>query len=1123
MTGGAPGDARPAALRVEHEHEPTNVPPDAPRFSWRVPTDGRDERQTAYRVFVARDRDALDDDPDCWDSGVVEAPTATGVVYHGAPLEADAGYHWKVRVWIDGERRPDSHPVRFETAPDPSDWDAAWITHQPDGGDANGFRTPWRPADAGPEWVQVDLGEPTAIAALELYPTCPFDGPTTPDGATASALYSWDLGEEPPHTRDGPDGFGFPQRYRILASDDADFAESTVIVDRTDDRGANPGSARVRHEVASTARYVRVVADEPYVFDPRRAPQAGGHDIDPDSDVVAAQVDPEKLRTDRRRWQTFALAALAVRDRNGEDLARDAAVTASVCHESETWGAAALVDGRYRSAMAASSPRLRTEFIVGDDVERARVHVAALGYGEVYVNGTRVANRVLDPAWTDFDETVPVRTYDVTDHVRTGENAVGVWLGRGRFAHNFFDWTGFGSPRVLARIVVEYADGSRSVRGTGPSWRAGPSPITHNDVYDGETYDARREESGWAAPGFDGGAWDDAAVVAPPGGDLAPQRVEPRRVTGRRDPVAVRDGEDGSIVDFGRNLTGWVRLTVRGADAGDRVRLRHAETTTTDGELDTRSLRTARATDTYVARGADHETYAPRFTFHGFRYCEVRGYPGELTADAVEASVVHTDLEPTGSFACSNEDLEAVQHAAVRSLRGNAQGLPTDCPQRDERFGWTGDGRITAGAYLSNVDAARFVEKWLRDHADARTPAGCLPDTVPHGPGGLPSDPAWTITQVRLPWLYYEYYGDPGPLCDHYAGMRRYVEYWHSVVVDGLIPRAYSTYGDWLAREHLDDRGVIGQPPQLFSTAAHYEATATFARIAAVLGHERDADTYRDRADAVAAAFTDRFYDAEATVYEPASQAAQALPLFLGLVPDGDAARVADGLAGLVRDAGEQLRTGFLGTRALLFALADHGHADLAYTVASQPDQPGWVFMVEQGATTLWESWTALDHLELDPEDSARAAAASLNHPSFASVSEWFYAVLAGIRPGRDADGTAHLRIRPQPVGDLDHAVGRLRLPEGVVESGWERTAHGVAHDLTVPWNATATATVPCPSDERVDAVGLDGTRLYSRDGGVAASLPTGIRGVDAAADDGAVRLSVGSGTYAFVVETSDP
>jgi len=1078
---------RPTDLRVEYEDSPVNVDPTrSPRFAWRMLSDRRDSRQSAYRVVVGRDPDAVADGAGAmWDSGTVESADATDIVYDGPDLAADETYYWSVKVWSeDGVETGWADPAQFGTALEPEDWHGEWIGHQPGVGDTNGWRSQWcAPDEVGEEWVQVDLGERRPVSEIALHPANPITIVRTPDD-TAVTL-SWF--ENP------IEGFGFPTAYRVEVSDDPEFAESTVVAEATleDDEDdeepeGTPEDEGVKvqtHDgIDATGRYVRVTATQLYEVEPSQ--RAASH----------SQSD-ERLTEAATPWQCFALAGLTVRD-GDDNLAGEATVSASSSVEAETWGRDHLVNGHTESTMASSSPLLRTEFDLDGSVASARIHSAPVGYGELMVNGEQIGDAKLDPAWTDYEKRVLYSSHDVTEQLSEGENALGLWLGRGWFAKQGAYWVADGSPRARLTLSIEFEDGRTRTISTDGDWRATESPMLENDIYDGEHYDARREQDGWAEPGFDDGDWDEAAVVDEPGGTLRPERIEPMGVVDTFDVETVHDHTEGPILDFGQNLTGWLEIEIDGADEGDEITLRHAEALTEDGDLSTTDLRTADATDTYVASGEGTETYEPRFTYHGFRYAQVSGYPGDFDPDAVTAKVVSTAMDRRGEFACSNEDLNQLQHNAVWGLRSNTHSIPEDCPQRDERFGWTGDAHISTRSLLFNFDGVRFDEKWARDHDDVAADMGYVTDVIPNKAFEDPADPTWSITRVMVPWYLYRHDGDEGILQEQYEGMRQYVDYWTGVAEDGIVPDDYGKYGDWLAFENTDGRR--GLPHDLFNTAFVYQVTDTFAKVADVLGNDADEANYRERADDIADAFNAEFFDAEAGEYGPGTQSSFSVPLFLGMVPDERVEDVAANLAEKVRADGGKLKTGFLGTRPLIHTLADHGYEELAYEVVSQPEQPGWVYMARNGATTMWERW--------DSDSRVGDGMNSFNHSPFAHISEFFYEVLAGIRLG-DEPVTDHVTIAPAMVEDVDWVDASVETPTGDLEVVWERNRQEYDCWVSVPWNTSATVRLPDAADGAVAESGIP----------LAEGAPDGIRSVETDGDD--LVLEVGSGDYEFSVE----
>lgn len=1078
----------PTDLRVEYEAHPINVDPTTmTRFSWRVASDQRGAHQTAYRLVVGHDQTAVENGTgNVWDSGRVESSSATNIVYDGPKLTPDDVYYWSVNVWTDAGVTGWATPARFSTALD-NEWAGEWIANQPGSGDTNGWRSQWRAADwAGEEWVQVDLGDRRDVSSIDLHPAQPIDIIRTPDDTVVTM--SW---------FDNPlDEFGFPHSYRIAVADDPEFEDATVVVDysmdvdtKNDEPPDDAEGVSVRHEDLDVrGRYVRVTATDCFAVEPSTNVQHRDTEIDRHTEHV-------------QPWQCFGLAALTVHDSDGENLARNRPVRASSSVETGTWGRDHLVNEHEESKTASSSPLLRTEFTLDRPVETAQAHVGAVGYGELHINGDRVGECCLNPAWTDYEQRVLYTTHDITDALTEGTNAIGLWLGRGWFSKSHAYWVGDGSPRGCVSVTVTFEDGAtRTLMSTG-DWRATESPIRENDIYDGERYDARYELDGWCAPGYDDSAWNPAHVVDGPGGTLRPQRIEPMDIVETFAVKAVHDHPEGPILDFGQNLTGWLEIEIEGAESGDEITLCHAEALTDAGDLSRTDLRTADASDTYVARGEETETYEPRFTYHGFRYAQITGYPGDLDPTQVTAKAVHTAMDQRGVFSCSNEDLNQLQHNAVWGLRGNTHSIPEDCPQRDERFGWTGDAHISTRALLFNFDAVRFDEKWIRDHTDAASPMGYVPDVIPNKHQENPADPTWSITRVMIPWYLYLHDGDDCILREQYAGMKNYVDYWYSVTKDGIVPDIYGKFGDWLAFENTDGRR--GLPHDLFNTAFLYQVMDTVTKIAKTLGNETDAETYRERTERIADAFNDRFFDAESGVYGPGTQSSYAVPLFVGLVPDAETERVVENLTETVKSDEKKLTTGFLGTRPLLHTLSAHGHEELAYEIVSQPEQPGWVYMARNGATTMWERWNS--------DESVGSGMNSLNHSPFTHLSEFFYEVLAGFKLGTTPI-TEHVTIAPALVDDLDWVEASVDTPNGELAVAWDKdNTRNYRLNATIPWNTSATIRLPEAADTTVSE---SGTKLEESPNPV-----SGVHTVDRTNSE--LILEVGSGTYEFMV--TDP
>ncbi|WP_254533316.1 alpha-L-rhamnosidase [Natrinema gelatinilyticum] len=1053
----------PTGLEVDYEPAPNNLRPDAtPRFTWHVRTNSRDRSQRAYRVLVSRDKSTLTSDTgDVWDSGRVAQATSSTIDYRGPALDPDTTYHWKVRIWDSQEQATAwSEPGSFTTAKsaDPADWTGSWI----------GVDSSVDSGLVGTDWTDYVFESTVTIenAATGFV----FRAQDTDN------CYMWQL---------------------VLASSpDADGDEHVL-----------------RPHVRENGAWTRLGNFS--VDSVLRGTEHDPHDvrIDVAGDTITTYIDDTKV--DERQDSTHSSGTIGFREYNTEHARIDNVSVVSqddeVHFEADFEGpvltsftGGTLSNGAldlsgtgivlHTNRSLDPSPLLRTEFTADKPIADARVHVAGIGYSELYLNGERVGDDVLNPAWTLYEDRVVYSTYDVTDLVTEGTNAAGIWLGKGWFSKNtpwYMSWESRGPPRALLDLTVTYADGSTETVVTDDTWQTHQSPLLENDIYDGETYDARREQTGWAEPGFDGD-WSPVDALNAPGEDfiLQPQRTQPIRAVDTLEPQTIESHDGGYVVDFGQNHSGWVELQVQGASEGDEIVLKHAEVRNENGDLVMKDLRGADSTDRYVARGDDVETYEPRFTYHGYRYVEVRGYPGELTADDLVSKVVHTDKPRTGSFTCSNEDLNQVQHNAVWGMQSNSHSIPTDCPQRDERLGWTGDAHMTGRSSMYNFDAARFNEKWMRDHDDDQSPEGYQSDTIPSAVGDGDADPNWAKTRVTVAWYLYAHTGDEQVLRDRYKGLKAYVDYWRGEADGYIIPAHKQHYGDWLAFEDTPDAALL-------NTFAYHQSTQLFARIADELDRDGDAATYHALADDIASAFNDAFFDERNAVYGSGSQTTYAVPLFAGIVPDKHEQRVADNLATKVKTEDDgKLQTGFIGTRPLLFSLVEYGHEKLAYHVVSQPEQPGWVYMVRNGATTMWERW--------DSDERIGSGMNSFNHRPWAEISEWFFRVLAGI--DIESPGFEEIEIKPRLVDDLDWAEGSVETVRGEVASRWERSDRGVELSVTIPWNTTATVYVPA---EYTDAVTENGDALTDATGVTFDRM-----------EDGYAVLSVGSGTYTLL---SDP
>ncbi len=764
---------------------------------------------------------------------------------------------------------------------------------------------------------------------------------------------------------------------------------------------------------------------------------------------------------------------------------------------------------------------LRKDFGARAGVRRATVYATALGLYRLWLNGERVGKDVFSPEWTDYHVRVQYQTYDVTDRLREGDNAVGVLLGQGWYSGyiGMFGFQKYGmDPAFLLQFNIEYEDGSRDCVTTDGSWTASLGPVVSSDLQMGETIDARLEMPGWNAPGFADTAWTPADVMYDYRGWIVAQMSRPIRETGERTPYSLRWTPDGRVlIDFGQNLAGWLRASIKG-EAGTRITFRFGEALDASGVLYTDNLRFARQTDVYVCRGGDGEVFELTFTYHGFRYVELSG-DGPFELGETAAVVVHSELPETGELETSHPLVNRLIENVRWTQRANFMSVPTDCPQRDERHGWTGDGQIFSGTAAYFMDVSAFYAKWLVDLEDAQRPTGAYADFAPFifGPKTEfdndftythTASAGWADAPLIVAWLLYETYGDRRVLRKHYASMKRWVEFNRALFPDGIRDDV-SQYGDWLSvnerpfEERIAEFGRMVShysttPYDIFSTAYMAYSAKLMSDIAAALGEEEDRRTYRERFEHIRTAFIDRFVDGEGQI-KGDTQTAYAMALELDLLPERLREAAVSRLVGKIRELGDMATTGFLGTKFLMDALVREGHADLAFRLLLREEYPSWLYSVRQGATTIWERWDGWTE-ERGFQDPGMN---SLCHYAFGSVGEWLFRNVGGIgREGAEA-GFGALLIRPRPLGGLTFARCRYDGVSGPAATEW-RIANGeFLLNVEVPANATALVYVPS----------VEGTEVL--EGDTPARLAEGISEVGR--EDGCAVFRIGSGKYSFV------
>jgi len=729
--------------------------------------------------------------------------------------------------------------------------------------------------------------------------------------------------------------------------------------------------------------------------------------------------------------------------------------------------------------------QLRTEIQLPDGVVRARAYIAAVGYYELHINGEKVGRNVLDPAWTTYDERVLYSTYDVTRRLHRGANAVGVMLGQGWYA----------SRAMLVQIDVVLANGKSLSIVSSPQWKAKNGPITSDSVYDGETYDARLETPGWDRPGFDDSGWAAVEAVAGPKGTLSAQMMPPIRVVDTMVPVSMTNPEPGVYVyDMGQNMSGWVRLRVRGP-GGAAVTMSFSELLYDNGMINRENLREAKSRDIYTLRGGgEDEVYEPRFTYHGFRYVEVRGFPGTPSLDSLRGRVAHSAVSTVGSFVASKQILNQIQKLIRWSQLTNLFGIPTDCDQRNERQGWMGDAQITAEEAMLNFDMAAFYTNFIRDIHDAQSPEGMVPDTVPHRYGSYPADPAWGTAYPQLCWYMWQQYGDRRILEENYDGLKKYVDYLRSRATDNVL--SFASYGDWVAVEKT--------PTDYVSDAYYYYDVEILAGIAKVLGKSSDAATYSQLAGQIKEAFNRKYYDPAKREFANGTQTANAMALNLDLAsPDHRGGAAGNLTNDIVYRHDTHVTTGFIGIKHVMEALTKMGRADLAYDLATQTSYPSWGYMISHGATTLWELW----------QEKTGPSMNSHDHAMFGSVGSWFYTALGGINLEPDSVGYRHIRIEPQMVRDLTHVSATVDTIRGTVSSSWTHERGAITLDVTIPTGSDAQVVIR-KDDEITGFTITEGNHIVYTNGHYVAGT-AGVTGATAE-KNGAIIFDVGSGAYSF-------
>lgn len=766
----------------------------------------------------------------------------------------------------------------------------------------------------------------------------------------------------------------------------------------------------------------------------------------------------------------------------------------------EPWPAAWISDGRKIGVNEWPPARyFRKTFVLDHRPVRARLYVSALGLVQPWLNGRKVSEDLFSPGWPDYRKRAFYVAYDVTNLMADRANTLGLVLGDGWYSGTLLPKHQYGAtPMVSAWLELTAADGTITRVSTDGNGEWAEGPITRQGIYVGESFDARREDESWSTP-HGGTAWTWQAVTVEPTPAIAmdARLSEPVRRIETIKPVSSRAVAPGvHLLDLGQNMVGWVRLKVQ-APAGQEITLRFTEMLEADGSLHTRNLRSAEATARYVAKGQGVETWEPRFTYFGFRYVQVSGLE-TLPEDAITGVVVHTDLERTGHFECSDPLINQLYRNTIWGQKGNFLELPTDCPQRDERLGWTGDAQVFCHTANYNFQSGSFYRQWLAALRDSYQPDGPDPGYGAVAPsiGFKTGSAGWADAMTVVPWMTYLHTGDRRLIAENFADARRWVAVMQAQASDG-IRRSPRSYGDWLAPGYLPREAPT--PYELIATAYYAYSTHLVARMAEVLGEDALVAQYNALFEAVRAAFQREFIDADGKITS-GEQTACLLALAFGLVSEEQRPRMIGHLKSAIAAHDFHLSTGFIGTPLLASTLSEVGLTDLAYRIVRQETYPGWLFSVKNGATTVWERWDSWT-----PEDGFNAQGMnSFNHYAYGSVVGWFYDTVAGIKPDPIPPGWKHFILAPEPGGDLSFARATVQTPRGEIRSHWQTHDRGLSWEVSIPPNTHALVRVPAASAKQVTESGKPLGTLISDDAWGEA--------------DGRVSFELPSGTYHFEV-----
>jgi alpha-L-rhamnosidase len=1005
-------DIRAVGLKTDYLAEPLGLESARPLLSWQVSSGRRNVRQSAYQISVASSREALrQGHADIWDSGRIVSPDCFAIPYDGPQLHSRQRLFWCVTIWDEsGIKSPPSEIASWEMGLlAPSDWSAQWLAVEDE--------AMCRDREGGFHWISGPNAAVGSTTKFRFVFDLPADGMLTAYVAGIAPFVTFVDGQEIEVPKPGPGAFGMGPTTQIVVELRAGRHVLAI--------GAEGSSLGARLDFSGV---------EIAVF--TRADLGSGKRI---------YLTPDGSKTSDTEPEGWSEAGF----------------------DDSSWSAVELVRAQRPSPWPPQKALyFRREFTVQRKVRSARLYASALGAYELYLNGAQVGDAWLGSESTDFRKRAFYRVHDVTNDIAPGPNVLSVMAGDGWFASAIlglgrYPW---GPPPrcLILQLEIDYADGSRETIATDETWKVAPAPIVSSEIYDGERYDARLEQPGWSAQGFDDGKWSNARIAAVPNIALVAQYTPPIRTEKVLAAQSITEPLPGTYVfDFGQNFSGVCTLDVLG-QAGTEIELRFAEILKDDGTVDQANLRGARATDRYVLKGDPAgERFTPHFTYHGFRYVQVSGLPSKPSPTSLKGVVFHSDLPITGRLDIGNPIIEKLWQNTLWSQRSNFVGIPTDCPQRDERLGWMGDANVFWDAASFNMDVAAFTRRFMAEARMAQDANGAFanfnpaPVRLPGADGTVGAAPGWADAGVCLPWTTWQRYGDTGIIMENWDAMSRYIRFICDANPDFIWRNGRGAdFGDWLALD-ANQPGDPTTPKDLVGTACWAHSVDCMAQMADAIGRRNEAGRYRELLGNICRAFERAYVAADGSIGN-GSQTGYVLALRYDLVPPSFRAAAVTHLVEDIKRRGTLLSTGFLGTPIALDVLADAGHSDLVYSLLLRTEFPSWGYMVAKGATTIWERWNG---------DTGDVAMNSFNHYALGAVCGFLFRRVAGIAPLEP--GYRRIAIRPLFDARVPCAGADYDSVLGKISSKWHwLDDKHIQLDVAIPPNATAE--VHLPADRKI-------------------------------------------------------